>query len=186
LGPAVSSSCAAPKSNPIPWGAGRGKPSPSHQQGYATDQRTYAVGLACARETGTHPCSARYSPPVGSQLPVVELPICTAPPGHAGLNQRDKNSSKEKQSTNTSPAAGKCCSNRLLPFFVLLTCTSLHLRCLRHPKSKISPAFLNKFGVKHIKTFPHMYRTNFLKKPQILPPGSLMGYFFLILLLASL
>lgn len=42
------------------------------------------------------PCSARYSLPVGSQLPVVQLPTCTAPSGHAGLNQQDKNSSKGK------------------------------------------------------------------------------------------
>lgn len=101
--------------------------------------------------------------------------------------QRDKNSSKEKQSTNTSPAAGKHRSNTPLPFIARLTCTPLHLRCLGHPesKSKISPAFLSKFGVKRIKTFPHTYRTDFLKKPQILPPGSLRGYFFLILLLAT-
>lgn len=91
-----------------------------------------------------------------------------------------QNSSKKKQSTNTSPAAGKRCSNTPLPFFAHLTCTPLHLRCLGHPKSKsnISPAFLSKFRVKHIKTFPHPYRTNLLKKPQNLPPGSLMGYLF--------
>lgn len=115
-------------------------------------------------------------------------PCLHSPAGTHWAKQRDKNSPKEKQSTNTSPAAGKHRSNTPLPFFARLTCTLLHLRCLGHPKSKskISPAFLSKFGVKRIKTFPHTYRTDFLKKPQILPPGSLRGYFFLILLLATL
>lgn len=124
------------------------------------------------------PCSARSLPRIGSQLPVVELPPCAASPGHAGLN-RDKNRSKEKQSTNASPAARQRCSNAPLPLLAHLTCTTLHLRCLGHPKSKstIPPALLSKFGVKHIKTFPHMYRRDFLKTPQILPSGSLNGVF---------
>lgn len=167
-GPAVASPS---KSNPIPgeWGE-RSHPAPVSEATLQTrDPKPLSM---CLRDGHPCPCSPASSPPVGSQLPVVEL--CSTTRTRWAKRRQGQVNGKAKH--RHLPAVTNTALTLRSPSPPCLTCTPLRPRCLGQPESASPPALLSKFGVKHIKTFPYAYRFP-AKTPPILPSGSFNGVF---------